>query len=112
MWQEEARAFLSELIPVEQLFSQSAASACPGLVGLQANRFHSRSDKARRFVIAIVTVLWRTTDLSVRLSCNYDEIERGPMGIFAIDVEIADPASSITFEPVRRIMIDTGSELT
>ena len=34
------------------------------------------------------------------------------MGIFAIDVEIADPASSITFEPVRRIMIDTGSELT
>ena len=34
------------------------------------------------------------------------------MGIFAIDVEIADPSSSITFEPVRRIMIDTGSELT
>lgn len=34
------------------------------------------------------------------------------MGIFAISVEIAKPTARATFHRVRRIMVDTGAEMT
>ena len=34
------------------------------------------------------------------------------MGIFAVNIEVAKPTSRPTFHAVRRIMVDTGSEMT